>query len=141
MFRFIILSLAILVTLILTVEAANDKNADAAGVEFFENRIRPVLVKHCYACHSVDKKKKQGGLLLDSRAGIRRGGDSGPAVVSGSPDQGSILSALRFESVEMPPQGQLPKKTIQDFERWIRIGAPDPRDGCEQVYGANGDLP
>jgi cytochrome c553 len=119
-------------------QAENDKSADAAGLAFFEKRIRPVLVEHCYTCHSVDKKKKQGGLLLDTRAGIRRGGDTGSAVVPSSPDQSLILAALRYEDLEMPPKGKLSRKIIKDFERWIRIGAPDPRDGGEEVSKSGG---
>ena len=98
------------------------------GLEFFEKRIRPVLVEHCYKCHSVDKKK-QGGLLLDSRAGARKGGDSGPAVVPSKPEESLLLGAMRYEDFEMPPKGKLPANVIRDFERWIRIGAPDSRDG------------
>lgn len=101
---------------------------DAAGLEFFEKRIRPVLVAHCYDCHSAGKKK-QGGLLLDSRMAIRRGGDSGPAVVPGRPNQSQLIEALRYESVEMPPKGKLPESIVKDFVKWIRIGAPDPREG------------
>ena len=100
---------------------------DAAGIEFFEKRIRPVLVTHCYKCHSAGAKK-QGGLLLDSRAAIRRGGDSGAAVVPGKPDESQLIAALRYESFEMPPKGKLPDAVISDFVKWIRIGAPDPRD-------------
>ncbi len=100
----------------------------AAGIEFFEKRIRPVLVTHCYKCHSKDEKK-QGGLLLDSRATIRRGGDTGPAVVPGKPAESELIAALRYESFEMPPKGKLPANVIADFVKWIRIGAPDPRDG------------
>lgn len=118
--------------------AANDKEADAAGIAFFEKRIRPVLVEHCYACHSADKQKKQGGLLLDTRAGIRRGGDTSAAVVPGSPDQSLIMEALRYESLEMPPKGKLSAKIVKDFEGWIRAGAQDPRDGGEEATSSGG---
>src|SRR5690606_38990052 len=76
-------------------------------VEFFETKIRPVLVEHCYECHSADAKSVRGGLLLDSREGTRAGGDSGPAVVPGEPDASLLLEALRYESFEMPPSGKL----------------------------------
>lgn len=112
-----------------TLSSAADKvPSDEAGIEFFESRIRPVLVEHCYECHAAGKKR-QGGLLLDTRAGIRGGGDTGSAVVPGKPDESLLLEALRYESFEMPPQGRLPKSVVADFEKWIRIGAPDPRDG------------
>ena len=96
--------------------------------EFFESRIRPVLVKHCYECHSADAKKVGGQLLLDSRAGLQRGGESGAVVESGDAESSLLLSALRYESYEMPPKGQLPDKVIADFEKWINDGAVDPRE-------------
>ena len=106
------------------------------GLFFFEKRIRPVLVEHCYKCHSADKKK-QGGLLLDSRAGARKGGDSGPAVVPSKPEESLLLSAMRYETFEMPPKGKLPANVIRDFERWIRTGAPDSREGGTAPVEAN----
>ncbi len=106
-----------------------DEKPTAEQLEFFESKIRPVLVAHCYECHSAKAKTPKGGLLLDTRAGIRRGGDSGPAVVPRDAKQSGLLEALRYETYEMPPQGKLPAKVIADFERWIRDGAVDPRDG------------
>lgn len=102
--------------------------------EFFENRIRPVLIKKCYACHSEAANESQGGLLLDSRAGIRRGGDSGPAIVPGKPQSSLLILAIRHGSDDlvMPPEdegGKLPSKVIHDFENWVRTGAADPREG------------
>ncbi len=94
---------------------------------FFETKIRPVLVTHCYSCHSTQAPKVKGGLLLDTRAGIRKGGDSGPAVVPGQLDQSLLLTALRYEGPQMPPKGQLPAAVIADFEKWVALGAPDPR--------------
>ncbi len=102
------------------------------GVEFFEARIRPVLVAHCYECHSVEAAKKEklkGGLYLDSREAMRKGGESGEAVVAGKPDESLLISALKYDSFDMPPSGKLPPKVIADFEKWIEMGAPDPRDG------------
>ncbi len=101
----------------------------AEGVQFFEEKIRPVLVKHCYECHSADSKEVKGGLLLDTREGIQHGGESGHGVVPGNPKQSTILEALRYESFEMPPDGQLPERIIQDFQTWVMMGAPDPREG------------
>jgi len=108
--------------------AEGQDSKSAEGLAFFETRIRPVLVEHCYECHSAGGKL-QGGLVLDTRAGIRRGGDSGPAVVPSAAADSLLLEALRYESFEMPPTGRLPDEVIADFEKWIRIGAPDPRDG------------
>lgn len=101
--------------------------ASAAAVEFFESRIRPVLVQHCYECHSADAKKLQGGLRLDSREAARRGGDSGPAVVPGDVAASLLLEAVKYESFEMPPSGKLPPQIIADLENWIQSGAVDPR--------------
>ncbi len=97
-------------------------------LEFFEKKIRPVLVTHCYECHAVDSKNLQGGLLLDSRDGLQTGGDSGPAVVPNDIDESLLISALKFDSFEMPPQGKLPENVIADFEQWVRDGAADPRE-------------
>ena len=102
---------------------------DRKGIEFFEKRIRPMLVQHCYECHSGRSKDLQGGLLLDTREGIRRGGESGHAVVPENLADSLLLSAIRFEDFEMPPEKQLPENVIADFEKWIKMGAPDPRDG------------
>jgi hypothetical protein len=96
---------------------------------FFEAKIRPMLVEHCYKCHAADSKNVRGGLLLDTRAGIRRGGESGPAVVPHEVDESLLLSALRHESFEMPPDRKLADSIIADFEKWITMGAPDPREG------------
>ncbi|MCA9067440.1 MAG: DUF1549 domain-containing protein, partial [Planctomycetaceae bacterium] len=103
-------------------------------LDFFEKKIRPVLVKHCYECHSADSKEVKGGLLLDTRDGLRRGGESGGhGVVPGEPEESVLLEALRFESFEMPPEKQLPENVIADFEKWIKMGAPDPREGKSLV--------
>lgn len=110
--------------------------ADEAGVQLFEEKIRPVLVKHCYKCHSAQAlraNKLKGGLLLDSRAGIRKGGESGSAVVPGNLQRSLIVEALRYESLEMPPEGKLPDALVADFVTWIKMGAPDPRDDQQEI--------
>ncbi len=97
--------------------------------EFFETKIRPVLVAKCYECHSAAADEPAGGLLLDTREGIRRGGETGHAVVPGELADSLILDAMRHESIEMPPDERLPDTVIADFEKWVRAGAYDPRDG------------
>ena len=96
--------------------------------EFFEKRIRPVLIRHCYECHSAASSELKGGLRLDSREFIRKGGESGPAVVPGNTSVSLLLDAVRHESFEMPPDRKLPERVIEDFETWIEAGAVDPRD-------------
>ena len=105
---------------------------DAAQLRHFENKIRPILVEHCYSCHSVEAKangKLQASLYLDSREGMLAGGDNGPTLSVVSPEDSILLSALRHEDFEMPPTGKLPPGVIEDFARWIRDGAFDPRTG------------
>ncbi len=97
-------------------------------LRFFETKIRPVLVQHCYACHTADAEELGGKLLLDSRQGMRTGGESGPAVVAGQPDDSPLIHALRYETFEMPPDEPLSEAIVNDFVEWIRRGAPDPRD-------------
>ncbi|MFV0446673.1 MAG: DUF1553 domain-containing protein [Planctomycetaceae bacterium] len=99
----------------------------AAETEFFEARIRPVLVEHCYQCHASAGEGIKGGLRLDHLGGWKTGGDSGPAVLPGNPEESLLLQAMKYESYEMPPDGQLPVQVIADFEKWIQMGAPDPR--------------
>ncbi len=102
---------------------------DPKGVEFFENKIRPVLVEQCYKCHSTQADKKKGGLLLDTRATTLKGGDTGPAIVPGNPEKSLLLAVLRHDGdVKMPPKTKLPDAVIADFRRWVEMGAPDPRD-------------
>lgn len=108
---------------------ASSAAADDAGDAFFEQRIRPLLVEHCYACHSGRAKKQKGGLRLDLRSTVRVGGESGPAIVPGRPEQSLLISAVRHESLKMPPKRKLPDRAIADLVRWIEMGAPDPRDG------------
>ena len=97
---------------------------------FFESKIRPVLVKHCYECHSAESGKTKGGLSLDTKQGLLMGGDTGPAIIPGEPSKSLLLKAMRHEDpdLEMPPKGPaLTKAVTMDFETWIREGAMDPR--------------
>ncbi|XZE56801.1 DUF1553 domain-containing protein [Planctomycetaceae bacterium SH139] len=107
--------------------AADEASPDQAGLEFFESKIRPILVQECYSCHAADAKQIFGGLILDHRDGLLAGGDSGPAVVPGDVAASLLIDALRHDSFEMPPRGKLDQTIIDDFVRWVEIGAPDPR--------------
>lgn len=106
--------------------------------DFFEKKIRPVLADKCYKCHAQDSDKVKGGLVLDTREGIRRGGDNGPAVEPGNVKDSLLIEALRYGNKDfaMPPKkegGKLPDAVIADFEKWVQMGAPDPRDGTAKV--------
>ncbi|MBI1309930.1 DUF1553 domain-containing protein [bacterium] len=111
-------------------DEAEVESSDAAAVTFFEAKIRPVLVQHCYKCHSASAGMSEGSLLVDSRDGLRTGGDRGPAVVPGKPDESLLLQAIKHadSDLRMPPKRErLPDSVIRDFETWIRRGAVDPR--------------
>jgi hypothetical protein len=97
--------------------------------KFFETKIRPILVSQCSSCHASTAKKLRGGLRLDSRDGLRRGGDSGAAIVPGKPDQSLLIRAIRYrdEELQMPPKAKLSDAVIADFEAWVKMGVPDPR--------------
>src|SRR3954469_12530947 len=98
------------------------------GIEFFENRIRPILAERCYECHSAQSRKTKGGLLLDTRDGVLKGGDSGPAVVLGAPEKSTLIRAVKYgdKDLQMPPKHRLDPEQVADLEKWVRMGAPDP---------------
>jgi hypothetical protein len=106
---------------------AQGQSADRAGEAFFEKEIRPLLVGRCYKCHSHESKEVKGGLYLDSKPGWQKGGDSGPAVVPGKPEESLIIDAVRYGTRQMPPDSKLPAGEIALLERWVKMGAPDPR--------------
>ncbi|HEX7897337.1 MAG TPA: PSD1 and planctomycete cytochrome C domain-containing protein [Planctomycetota bacterium] len=105
---------------------------DPEGAKFFEEKIRPVLVEKCYSCHSADAKKVKGDLLLDTREGTLKGGETGPAVVPGDLDKSLLIKAIRWtdDDLKMPPKNMLPKQVVADFEAWVKSGAHDPRTGA-----------
>src|SRR2546430_1886388 len=103
--------------------------------DFFEKNIRPVLVEHCYKCHSASAEKLKSDLLLDTREGMLKGGESGkPAIVPGDAKRSRLIEAIRYanDDLQMPPKkagGRLSDDQINDFVTWINLGAPDPRSG------------
>jgi cytochrome c553 len=103
----------------------------ADQLAFFEKKIRPVLVAQCYSCHSEEAKKEKGHLLLDTRDGIRKGGETGPAVVPGDTLRSLLLKAIKQtdDNLKMPPKSKLSDEIVADFEKWIASGAADPREG------------
>jgi hypothetical protein len=105
-----------------------DRAEDPAGIEFFEKSIRPVLAERCYSCHGARVAKPKGGLVLEGREAILRGGDSGPAIVPGDPGSSPLIQAIRYmdESLRMPPKGPLSPDVVAAFEHWVKRGAPAP---------------
>jgi hypothetical protein len=100
--------------------------SDEAGIQFFESRVRPLLAEHCYRCHSAKAEKVKAGLLVDSREGLLKGGESGPVLVAGRPEQSRLIEAVRYSSPElqMPPRGRLSDEQVADLVRWVAMGAP-----------------
>ncbi len=108
------------------------KPVDPADVEFFEKSVRPLLEEHCVQCHSASKGKTKGGLALDSAAAVLKGGDTGPALVPGSPEKSLLIKAVSYADPElkMPPDDkQMPKADVAILQEWIHRGAYDPRAG------------
>ena len=120
--------LGVVVTLLATTWTAA-QSTPPVNDEFFESKIRPVLSSRCYACHSSRLAAPKGELVLDTKAGVLKGGRQGPAVVPGKPADSKLLEALTYANahLQMPPSGKLADPIIADFERWIAGGAPDPR--------------
>lgn len=116
--------------------------ADPAGIAFFEQKVRPVLVEHCYSCHSAEAKKLKGNLYLDSKAGWEKGGDSGdPIIVPGKPEASLLIRSVQHleADMEMPPKKpKLPDAVIANLITWIQMGAPDPRNGAK-IEAKRGD--
>ena len=107
---------------------ASDQPFLADDLAFFEKKVRPLLAEHCYQCHSVDAKRIEANLLLDSRASHVRGGDSGAAIVPGDASSSLLIEAVHYDSYEMPPKGKLSDEDIQTLTRWVDIGAPWPNE-------------
>ena len=117
----------------------------ATDLQFFESKIRPILVDRCYKCHSHDADKVKGGLMLDTREGLMHGGNSGVVIYPGKPDDSTLIQAVRYkdEDLQMPPKGdKLSDAQIADLAEWVRRGAPDPRTlvakGSSSAYGGVG---
>lgn len=128
MFKFRIV-IALLVSLLLQASAARPADSDK-GTAFFEKKIRPLLVKHCYECHSEEAEERQGGLLLDRRSGWIEGGDTNKAVIPGEPAASLLIKAVRYadENLQMPPEKKLSPQQIKLLEQWVRLGAPGRQD-------------
>src|SRR5258707_1792211 len=99
-------------------------------LQFFETHVRPVLANNCYKCHSQQSEKVKAGLLLDTREGVLKGGENGPAIVPGDPEKSLLIKAVRYTDpdLQMPPKDKkLSDAEIADLVAWVKMGAPDPR--------------
>ena len=108
---------------------ASAKDLTREQIEFFEKKVRPVLVNNCYRCHSKEATSLKGSLYLDSRSGVLSGGEAGPAIILGKPEQSLLFKAVSYQQskLKMPPKTKLADKDIRILEAWIKMGAPDPR--------------
>ena len=120
------------------VQPLSQSESQAADA-FFVEKIQPILEARCYECHSHQAKKAKGGLVLDSKHGWTTGGESGEAIVPGDADASLLVTAVRYESLEMPPDGRLPQHEIELLERWIAKGAADPRESKPTLQEENID--
>ena len=107
--------------------AAEDKPLSPEQIQFFESQVRPILAEQCFGCHG-DKKTK-AGLRLDARSFALAGGDSGPAIVPGKPEESPLVAAIRYEGPEMPPKGKLAPRQVEALTQWVKMGAPWPGGG------------
>ena len=109
--------------------AESETEFSAGDIQFFESKVRPLLITHCQSCHASNSERIRGGLVLDTKAGWQVGGVSGPAIIPGNPDASPFIQAIRWddEDFQMPPKRRLSDRDIAIFEEWVRRGAPDPR--------------
>ncbi|HIF32810.1 MAG TPA: DUF1553 domain-containing protein [Planctomycetes bacterium] len=124
----VVLTCAIAYSQDVATDGTANETASAKGIDFFEKQIAPILKRRCYKCHSHESGKAKGGLVLDSRHGWKKGGTEGPAIVPGKPAESLLIEAVRYEGYEMPPEEQLPASEIALLEKWVTMGAPDPRE-------------
>src|SRR5579871_2791541 len=130
------LALILLIVAILTTRGAQSSPplvtpSDPAGAAFFETNIRPLLLTHCYSCHSANTQPLQPNLRLDDPNAWRQGGNHGPALIPGKPEESLLIHAVRYTDphLQMPPAGKLSPQQIHLLETWIAQGAPGPRVG------------
>jgi hypothetical protein len=107
----------------------HDPPPSKEGAEYFEKKIRPILVRYCYECHSGDPKKAKSNFVLDTREGLRKGGQSGAVIAPRNPDESLLIEAVQYMGLEMPPKEKLPDELIEELVKWVEMGAPDPRTG------------
>jgi len=107
--------------------SAGEEKLTPEQLDFFETKIRPVLIENCYRCHAASEQSVRGGLSVENRDALLAGGESGAAVVPGDLESSILWQAINYRDYRMPPKGRLPDNVIADFKTWIEMGAPDPR--------------
>ncbi len=120
--------LALPLLIVLFVAPVRAEKLTPEEIDFFESKIRPALIKECYGCHSNKAGNVRGGLRLDTKALTHIGGSSGPAIVPGDLEESWLYNAITHQDFVMPPKRKLPQSMIDDFRKWIEMGAPDPRE-------------
>src|SRR6266699_2902499 len=110
----------------------NSSTFSAQQIEFYERQVQPILAENCYKCHSHQAVKIKGSFVLDSREGLLKGGETGPAIVPGAPEKSLLIKAVRHtdEDLQMPPKKTLPDEQISLLAEWIRMGAPYSQEGA-----------
>ena len=121
------------IILLLAVPLVAKADLTPEETDFFESKIRPVLVKECFGCHSDRTGKMRGGLRLDTKNLMLLGGENGPAIVPGKPEESLLFTSMLHQDLSMPPKRKLSRKVIEDFREWIEMGAPDPRQTVAAV--------
>ena len=131
-----------LIAMIFLLPTALAERPAPEDVAFFEQKVRPLLVEHCHSCHSTEAKKAKGGLYLDSKESIQKGGDTGAVVIPGNPNQSLIIQAILYrknETLLMPPKGKLAERDIATLTEWVKRGAfyPTGNKQAEKKQGIN----
>jgi mono/diheme cytochrome c family protein len=128
MFRFLLVPLGGFLLSAPAGRAAAEQKPSAEGIQFFENKIRPLLAEHCLECHSAEREKIKGGLNLDSRADWSKGGENGAVIKEGDANASVLIKAVTWEDdLQMPPKKKLSPDKIEALKQWVQMGAPDPR--------------
>ena len=124
-----VLATAVGVCSLATTPRSGAADDEAEGLKLFEKRILPVLKDSCFECHSAKSDDLKGKLRVDTREGLRKGGDNGAGIVPGEPERSFVLKAMSYreDDYKMPPRGKLPDDVLADFEKWVKLGAPDFR--------------
>lgn len=132
----------LIIIILLAPFAAQAAEPTAAQREFFEARVRPVLADHCFKCHSVQASKLKGGLYADSLPGLLKGGDDGPALMPGHPEQSRMIEAIGYQNVDlqMPPKARLSAQQVADLTQWVKMGAPWPKSDAGPVAPSGGSV-